>query len=481
MASRVVAPSFRVPGQAVSRSNELLACAKTALRLVQDQNQSCQKPAHNRSSNLLVTELHLYNSAVPSYSPDNFGDKCQVDENYHMLSPLERAIHDASQLLHVLDSLVAELQSLVRRRGHTNDPTEEIATCMKRFQTLMSEYVSEVELIPSTINSPANKGRNRQVSRHYEMVAQDLLSQGKQRAHCFQKSLEKRGEVLKEQAQRRKILRDGPSENGSGATTFAFETIVDNEGGRTEATRLNINQSLTSKPYGNLASFYSASSTSMQSDAPLFTQTSGTAVSLSRKKPAATAFGSVASSAMASSLTESKASTSQPEPPRPFLNSSGMRHRRKRTDGLADSAAPKFAVASTYASSTYSSAYRSAGNAHPHNYTAQPNPNAGNSQTQVQLQYRRQARETKVRLENARQAERAIHELGTMFSKMASLIHSQAQHIEKIEDDVELAQHDVSIGHEEITKLFDITKGNRLLIIKVFAILILMILFLRLY
>jgi hypothetical protein len=190
-------------------------------------------------------------------------------------------------------------------------------------------------------------------------------------------------------------------------------------------------------------------------------------ISLSRKKPAAAA----------ASSTEIMLDTS--------TISSGIRQRKKGADGLVvNSASTNIARDATYLLTGYASAYQSAGYGYQFDGTigtSQPNSDTQNSQTQMQLQYRRQARETKVRLENARQAERTIHELGTMFSKMATLIHSQAQHIEKIEDDVELAQNDVAIGHEEITKLFDITKGNRLLIIKVFAVLIMMILFLRLY
>lgn len=462
MASPVVfLPSdAAVPSQAVSRSSELLACARTALRLLQCQQENISSA---KNANLPVTELQLYSYPVHS---DHWLHHTEAED--HVLSPVQKAINDASQILRVLDSIVTELQALVRRKGHTNDPSDEIAACVKRFQSLMSEYVDDVKAIPSTINSPAQISSNRQMERHYEVIAQHLLSQGKRRAFAFQKSLEKRGEVLKEQAQRRKLLRDGHAESGTDGTACSFASISDIGEGSAVAVGLTIKSSLTYRPSGNLASLYSASSASTHSNAPLFTRTTGMDTSLSRKKP--TDAATTSSAEIISDISS--------------LTSSGMRQRKKGADGLLISSTTNIARKSTYLSSGYASAYQSAGYGYQFNGTIgtdQPSHDNQNSQTQMQLQNRRQARETKARLENARQAERTIHELGTMFSKMASLIHSQAQHIEKIEDDVELAQNDVAIGHEEITKLFDITKGNRLLIIKVFAVLIMMILFLRLY
>jgi hypothetical protein len=53
--------------------------------------------------------------------------------------------------------------------------------------------------------------------------------------------------------------------------------------------------------------------------------------------------------------------------------------------------------------------------------------------------------------------------------------------IDKIEDDVEAAAVDVQKGQNVITDVYSLKKGNRPLIIKVFATLIFVIIFMRFY
>ena len=94
---------------------------------------------------------------------------------------------------------------------------------------------------------------------------------------------------------------------------------------------------------------------------------------------------------------------------------------------------------------------------------------------------RRENRQTQNRLDSARQAEQSLAELTTMFSKMTNLIHSQGETLVKIEDDVEAAMDHVEAGREEIVKLYEWTQGNRGLILKIFALLIFFIIFMKFY
>eukprot|EP01082_Thalassiosira_pseudonana_P005777 g5294.t1 g5294 contig2:180304-180972(+) len=103
------------------------------------------------------------------------------------------------------------------------------------------------------------------------------------------------------------------------------------------------------------------------------------------------------------------------------------------------------------------------------------------SDIQQQIQTRRQNRQTQSRLASARLAEKSIAELGTMFTKMSTLISQQGEMLERIEDDVEAAGGDIDAGHEELVKVYGMTKGNRALILKVFGILIGLIIFMKLY
>ena len=110
------------------------------------------------------------------------------------------------------------------------------------------------------------------------------------------------------------------------------------------------------------------------------------------------------------------------------------------------------------------------------------NGNSNESTTiQQQIQLRRENRATKNRAAQARLAERSIAELGVMFTKMSSLIVQQGEVLERIEDDVEAAGFDIDAGHDELVKVYGMTKGNRGLILKVFGILIFLIIFMKLY
>lgn len=98
-----------------------------------------------------------------------------------------------------------------------------------------------------------------------------------------------------------------------------------------------------------------------------------------------------------------------------------------------------------------------------------------------QIQVRQRKRQTQQRLEDAREAETMLGELGQMFGKMSTLISQQGETLEKIEDDVEAAYVDVAAGQEELTKLYSLKKGNRPLIIKTFLVLNFLIIFMKFY
>jgi syntaxin 5 len=102
---------------------------------------------------------------------------------------------------------------------------------------------------------------------------------------------------------------------------------------------------------------------------------------------------------------------------------------------------------------------------------------------QQQLQQVQQIDRTQslARAREARQVEKSLAEIGTVFGKMSTLLVSQGETITKIEDDIESAHYDVSAGQNEITILYQLKKGNRMLIIKTFALLIFLIIFMRFY
>ena len=55
---------------------------------------------------------------------------------------------------------------------------------------------------------------------------------------------------------------------------------------------------------------------------------------------------------------------------------------------------------------------------------------------------------------------------------MATLVLEQSETLSRIEDDVEIGLSDTKEAHVSMMNLYDITKGNRGMIIKIFLLLI---------
>lgn len=66
--------------------------------------------------------------------------------------------------------------------------------------------------------------------------------------------------------------------------------------------------------------------------------------------------------------------------------------------------------------------------------------------------------------------------MGELFTQMASLVAEQGETITRIEDDVEEGLSNTKEAHQSIQYAYEITKGNRGLILKVFALLLFFIL-----
>ena len=73
------------------------------------------------------------------------------------------------------------------------------------------------------------------------------------------------------------------------------------------------------------------------------------------------------------------------------------------------------------------------------------------------------------------QAETAIVELGQMFTKMATLVAEQGETVERIDADMDEAGLHARKGHSELLKYYRNISGERQLIIKVFAVLMIFI------
>ena len=77
--------------------------------------------------------------------------------------------------------------------------------------------------------------------------------------------------------------------------------------------------------------------------------------------------------------------------------------------------------------------------------------------------------------------ESTIHELGSMYSRLTSLVSQQEEVIVRIDSSLQDTAHNMERGHQELLKYFDGISGNRMLILKVFAILIAFLVFFMIF
>ena len=445
-------------------------------------------------------KLHLYSSAPAANNDIYAAAGPSVDED----APLTT---DALRLLSALDSNTTTLSSLVRRRGHTNDPTARINETVGQFDEMAKELVEMVEQIKAEGTLPIDYGHaggrkrmSQQRARHYEYVAKDLSAMADARVTKFKKMLEVREKVIRDQNERRRMLnpttaastkRQGAGSAAAGASSSASSSSAPNSG--SIAATISAKSTLMAGAKGGAS----------QLTSPLFTVGAGSASAVRPPPPPARpANGGHASASVAAPRTQVAPNGLHQSSAQPSTTSAGngayggsgyggaggsgyggmgMR-RRPNAPGMP----PSSAMASNGYAGYGGQAYQYAQQQQPYNPAYGDDDSKktdGDDAAAVQnsIQTRRARRETAARLEQARNAERTLANLGTMFSKMADLVVAQGETIEKVEDDVEAARVDIYAGHEEIQKLYGITKGNRGLILKVFGILIFFIIFMRFY
>lgn len=415
---------------AVSRSSELLSCARTALKIAQSSSANDQSSAALQHVSAEQLELH------------------SCDDSPSLHSPVETLLEDGLALLRQMKQSLDTLSSLVKRRGHTNDPTVEISRALSQWEEDAKE-LSQIQIIPTPI-------LNKQQAQHYKFVSAWLQAVAAQQASSLKEIMKIRGNVLQDQAQRRKLLNPSSKKKTSGATGST----------RRSSSMSNRNSSVLN-------------------DSPLFTVTNNSVNG-----------GNKPQSGQHALHAPPVARQSSLQPPPPGMNGTTVAQPSSAPSSYHGGGGYGGTTASSgYGSTAYggsygyggTASYGGGGNMGMRQRKGAPSNTTMNAQQQeeenmhVQIQERQARRATKSRLENAQQAESKLAELGTLFGKMSTLISQQGEVLEKVEDDVEAAYMDVSAGGEEIQTLYSIKKGNRALILKVFGILIFFIIFMRLY
>jgi hypothetical protein len=433
--------------QAVSRSNELLSCAKTAWKILaqQEDDPSAGPPPP-------IPTLRLASS---DYAPAS-------------LVILEEGL----TLLRAMEFGLKQLQILVRRRGHTNDPTHEIATLVQQLEQDLKELTDFCEQLLTV-------KRRSQHKKHWELVVQWFQQVANQYSSQLKECLELRGNVLTQQALKRKKLVDKSSNKSKKSTstkataTPLFDSplfkappppppppVHSTTNGHHHPPHPSVSSSSSSQPETTAKQqqqpYYSNTTTTNGTPNPTTTPNGNGSSTYYNGGGGGSGYGGGGGYGGGSGGGYGGGYGGDGG----GYGGTGMRQRRQQ--------GPSTSTTMDY-------------NSNNTQQQQQQQEEQEEEKVHQQIQQRQQQRQTHQRLDEAQQAETMLGELGQLFGKMSTLISTQGEVLEKIEDDIENAHADVTAGQEEITTLYQLKKGNRPLIIKTFCILNFLIIFMRAY
>ncbi|TYZ64282.1 hypothetical protein PybrP1_013115 [[Pythium] brassicae (nom. inval.)] len=103
-----------------------------------------------------------------------------------------------------------------------------------------------------------------------------------------------------------------------------------------------------------------------------------------------------------------------------------------------------------------------------------PGNGGGVNGGQQAMQYHAR-QDAQTRYQNAVQVESTIVEITGMYTRMATMVAEQGEILERIDDHMDIAAENVRDAESELLKYYNMVQGNRSLILKIFAILLLMI------
>jgi hypothetical protein len=445
----------------VSRSNELLSCAKTSWKLLiqRQQQQQQQQLQQQKERN---TGSHVPPPPPPAVNKPNLQLALITGPPPVSLEILE----DGLTLLRAMEYGTKKLQILVRRRGHTNDPTQEISTLVNQLEQDMKELTSFCEQVIKI-------RRRKQEQRHWELVVQWFQRVATHHSKSLQDCLKLRGEILAEQAQKRRKLVE--SSSGGNNSNSKNRNNTNNKGDTKGVT-------------ASAAASASATATPLF-DSPLFTATPQKRTTITRNGNGNNRNGTYANNRPEQQQQQQQHNYGESQPV--VSNGSSSTYYRGKNPAAYSATSSGYggygggiSTSVGYGHSGGMRQRKGGGGGENNNVSSNNIPvqeQEEEEKVHSQIQMRERKRQTQQRLNEARQAESTLSEVTTLFSKMSTLIVQQGETLEKIEDDVECALVDVSAGQEELTKLYSIKKGNRPLIVKTFFILNFLIIFMRAY
>jgi len=142
---------------------------------------------------------------------------------------------------------------------------------------------------------------------------------------------------------------------------------------------------------------------------------------------------------------------------------------RSKTMESQDKRRRMYSTKSESSSNPFSKGRRQSGSSNP------DDPESGGGAQEASQMYNHS------RAQAVESVQRTIGELAQMFSKMAVLVTAQEEMIQRIDHDVDDASDNMNAAQETLMKYFAHISSNRTLIIKVFAILVVFIVFFAIF
>lgn len=352
-----------------------------------------------------------------------------------------RLASQVSVTLNNNDVLIGRMVVLADRKEFSNDPTTVMSEISEQFEDGVTRVQAELGRMKGMTDSMQQSAVSAQQQQHYKLLKDGLMKRVANHVETFQTAI--KTHTAHVQARNGRVGRYG-------ATTVQTTNTT------------NVGVSSPHSSIANFAMFQAPPRPAVVQTSPLkMTDVASPQVNVSvpavvvkngvPMAPGTRGATNLPSTALDAELRNRGTSQIAPPDPPVFQNTIASRHAytQRRSANSYDT------------TSSGHDAYGAGGYLH-----VEDDPQAKGSKL---LQER--GRNT-LRLRGAEKVEATLVQMGSLFTQMAGLVMEQGETLTRIEDDVEAGLEQTVAAHKEMEYFYEISKGNRGLIIKIFLLMI---------
>ena len=386
------------------------------------------------------------------------------------------------------EALVRRMEKLSTRKEFSNDPTQEMAEISDLFHMKVALIQTDFQLLKQLTEIKVQASNGQHQMQHYKLMMQTLNKRHVMHVDAFKAALKVHSENVKQRQSR-----VGKYGQGQDQVRAALLGAGEQPAAQSSSASTSSNTPLVAAPSSSSSTSYSSSSSSVGGPPPVYAMFASprVEVQISQELRRRGASASVSSSTSSTTATGPSGGWGPP----PTINGASNDGYGKAPPfappipiGFAAATAPKSAFVngkppqyeqqyhtSRYGGgAAYSTSYGGGGGYFANHAHTNSSGGGGGSYMQMQLQQQPPPSHSlaqQSRLKSAEQVERSIAQMGQLFSQMATLVMEQSETISRIEDDVEVGLEETKEAHVSMEQFYEISKGNRSLIIKVFLLL----------